>query len=184
MNILGNIIPVLRVAQAATAGNPTPGLEGAIAGVVALAEMVLTMKGNKADLSELNKRLKRLMEFDTVGCSDDLKQRLDNLKQNFEPIATRLTSLGKKSKIKQFLQGKKEIQGIKVSITSCIQDFTFHNNISINKLLDQMSTKVDPVDTSLQKMESQGDQQGPSGWEGGQGRASKSPSGGGQIPAS
>jgi hypothetical protein len=41
MNILDNIIPVLRAAQAATAGNPTPGLEGAITGVVALAEMVL-----------------------------------------------------------------------------------------------------------------------------------------------
>jgi hypothetical protein len=39
------------------------------------------MKGNKADLPELNKRLKRLMEFDTVGCSDDLKERLDKLKQ-------------------------------------------------------------------------------------------------------
>jgi hypothetical protein len=40
MNILDNILPVLRVAQAAAAGNPVPGLEGAITGVVPLAEMV------------------------------------------------------------------------------------------------------------------------------------------------
>jgi hypothetical protein len=46
------------------------------------------------------------------------------LHRNFEAVATRLMSLEKKSKIKQFLQGKKEIQGIKASITSCIQDFT------------------------------------------------------------
>ena len=40
MNILDTILPVLRVVRAATAGNPVPGLEGAITGVVALAEMV------------------------------------------------------------------------------------------------------------------------------------------------
>jgi hypothetical protein len=44
MNILDNILPVLRVAQATAAGNPVPGLEGAITGVVALAEMVSVRK--------------------------------------------------------------------------------------------------------------------------------------------
>jgi hypothetical protein len=44
MNILDNILLMLRVAQAATADNPALGLEGAIAGVVALAEMVLVRK--------------------------------------------------------------------------------------------------------------------------------------------
>jgi hypothetical protein len=44
MNILDNILPVLRVAQAAATCNPVPGLEGAITGVVALAEMVLVRK--------------------------------------------------------------------------------------------------------------------------------------------
>ncbi|KAJ7288834.1 hypothetical protein C8J57DRAFT_1460214 [Mycena rebaudengoi] len=120
MNILDNILPVLRVAKAAAAGNPVPGLEGAITGVVALAEMVSTMKGNKADLPELDKRLKQLTDIDTVGCSDNLKQRLDKLKK--------LISLEKKSKFEQFLKGKKyekEIQGIKASIASHIQDFTF-----------------------------------------------------------
>jgi hypothetical protein len=39
------------------------------------------MKGNKADLPELDKRLKRLTDIDTVGCSDNLKQRLDKLKE-------------------------------------------------------------------------------------------------------
>ncbi|KAJ7221175.1 hypothetical protein C8J57DRAFT_1482462 [Mycena rebaudengoi] len=127
MNILDNILPVLRVAQATAAGNPVPGLEGAITGVVALAEMVSTMKGNKADLPDLAKRLEQLTDIDTVGCSDNLKQRLDKLKENLEPITTRLISLEKKSKFKQFLKGKmyeKEIQGIKASITSHIQDFT------------------------------------------------------------
>ncbi|KAJ7732626.1 hypothetical protein B0H14DRAFT_3168915 [Mycena olivaceomarginata] len=132
MNILDSILPVLRVAQAAAAGNPVPGLEGAITGVVALAEMVSTMKGNTADLPELDKRLKRLTDIDTVGCSDNLKQRLNKLKENLEPIPTRLTSLEKKSKIKQFWKGKKygnEIQDIKAFIESHLQDFThFYQN--------------------------------------------------------
>jgi hypothetical protein len=38
------------------------------------------MEGNKADLPELDKRLKQLTDIDTVGCSDNLKQRLDKLK--------------------------------------------------------------------------------------------------------
>ncbi|KAJ7347494.1 hypothetical protein DFH08DRAFT_809234 [Mycena albidolilacea] len=160
MNILDNILPLLKAAQAAAAGNPVPGLEGAITGVVALAEMVSTMKGNEADLPDLIKRLKPLTEIDTVGCSDDLKQRLDMLKENLEPKTTRLTSLGKKSKSKQFWKGKKyekEIQDIKASIASHIHDFTFHNSISIKILVDQMSTKVDRVDTSVQRMKPQVD---------------------------
>jgi hypothetical protein len=44
MNILDNILPVLWVARAAAASNPVPGLEGAITGVVALAEMVSVRK--------------------------------------------------------------------------------------------------------------------------------------------
>jgi hypothetical protein len=40
MNIPNNILPVLRVAQAAAAGNPVPGLDD----VVALAEMVSVRK--------------------------------------------------------------------------------------------------------------------------------------------
>jgi hypothetical protein len=33
------------------------------------------------DLPDLIKRLKPLTEIDTVGCSDNLKQRLDTLKE-------------------------------------------------------------------------------------------------------
>ncbi|KAF8174517.1 hypothetical protein K438DRAFT_1771628 [Mycena galopus ATCC 62051] len=144
MNILENVLPVLKVAQAAVTGNPVPGLEAAITGVVALAEMVSTMKANMDDIPDLIERLKPLTEIDTAGCSDDLKQRLDMLKEKLKPHTNRLASLGKKSKHKQFFKSKKyegEIQGIKVSIASHIQDFTFHNNISIEILVDQMSTK-------------------------------------------
>ncbi|KAJ7234493.1 hypothetical protein B0H12DRAFT_156801 [Mycena haematopus] len=142
MNILQNLLPLLRVARAAAAGNPVPGLEGAITGVVELAEMVSTMRGNKADLPDA-----------------ELKQRLDTLKQNLESIITRLTSLEEKSRIKQFLKAKKyekEIQDIKTSIASHIQDFTFHNSISIKILVDQMSTQVHRVDTAVQRIEPQG----------------------------
>ncbi|KAJ6505430.1 hypothetical protein C8R45DRAFT_1091157 [Mycena sanguinolenta] len=52
------VFPVLMVAQAATTGSPASGLENAIKVVVALAGMVSTMKGNTADLPELDKRLK------------------------------------------------------------------------------------------------------------------------------
>ncbi|KAF8215548.1 hypothetical protein K438DRAFT_1748481 [Mycena galopus ATCC 62051] len=159
MNILENVLPVLKVAQAAVTGNPVPGLEAAITGVVALAEMVSTMKANMDDIPDLIKRLKPLTEIDTAGTSDDLKQCLDTLKENLKPHASRLTSLGKKSKIKQFFKGKKyegEIQGIKASIASHIRDFTFHNSILIKKVVDKMSKKVDRMDTAIQKMEPQG----------------------------
>ncbi|KAJ7805819.1 hypothetical protein B0H14DRAFT_1585836 [Mycena olivaceomarginata] len=135
--------------------------------------MVSTMKTNMDDLPELVKKLKGLTEIDTVGCSDDLKQLLGTLKENLEPITTRLTSLEKKSKFKQFLKSKqygKEIQDIRASIASHLQDFTFHNSISIKILVDQMSTKVDQVDRSVQRMEPQGDQRDPGGGDGGQGQ--------------
>ncbi|KAJ7819846.1 hypothetical protein B0H14DRAFT_1351548 [Mycena olivaceomarginata] len=128
--------------------------------------MVSTMNGNEADLPDLIKRLKSLTETDTVGCSDNLKQRLDKLKENLEPITTRLRSLEKKSKIKQLLKGKKyekEIQDIKASITFHIEDFTFHNNISVKILVDPMSTTVGQVDRSVQKIEPQRDRRDPSG---------------------
>ncbi|KAJ6505479.1 hypothetical protein C8R45DRAFT_549678 [Mycena sanguinolenta] len=99
--------------------------------------------------------------------------------RNLGPISTRLTSLGKKSKWTQFWKRKKhekEIQDFRASIASHLQDFTFHNNISIKTLVDQMSIKVDQADTSLQRIELQ-DQQGPSRGDGGQGQAGKSPSG-------
>ncbi|KAF8174497.1 hypothetical protein K438DRAFT_1980239 [Mycena galopus ATCC 62051] len=159
MNILENVLPVLKVAQAAVTGTLVPGLEGAITGVVALAEMVSTMKANMDDLPDLAERLKPLTGIDTAGCSNDLKQRLDTLKKNFKLIASRLTLLERKSRFKQFFKGKKyegEIQGIKASIASHIQDFTFHNNISIKMLVDEMSKKVDRVDTTVQRMEPQG----------------------------
>ncbi|KAF8174490.1 hypothetical protein K438DRAFT_1980233 [Mycena galopus ATCC 62051] len=159
MNILENVLPVLKVAQSAVMGNPVPGLEAVITGVVALAEMVSTMKANMDDLPDLIERLKPLTEIDTAGSSDDLKQHLDTLKENLQPHTNRLTSLGKKSKHKQFFKGQKyegEIQGIKASIASHIQDFTFHNSISIKMLVDEMSKKVDWVDTAVQRMEPQG----------------------------
>ncbi|KAJ7788653.1 hypothetical protein B0H14DRAFT_256285 [Mycena olivaceomarginata] len=173
MNILDSILPVLRVAQAAAAGNPVPGLEGAIADVVALAEMVSMMKANMDDLPDLIKRLKPLTEIDTDGCSDNLKQRLDMLKENLEPNTDRLTSLGKKSKGKQFWKSKKyekEIQDIKASIASHIQDFTGIDTISIKILVDQMSTNVDQVDRAVEKMEPQRDQRDPSRGDGQQGQ--------------
>ncbi|KAJ7868568.1 hypothetical protein B0H14DRAFT_311043 [Mycena olivaceomarginata] len=163
MNIPDNILPVLRVAQAAATGNPVPGLND----VVALAEMVSTIKGNEADLPDLIKMLKPLTETDTVGCSDNLKQRLEKLKENLEAVTPRFISLGKKSKGKQY---GKELQDIKASIASHIQDFTFHNNISIKIIVDQISTSqenprkqkfnnkmaaLDQVDISLQRMEPQ-----------------------------
>ncbi|KAJ7822576.1 hypothetical protein B0H14DRAFT_3875538, partial [Mycena olivaceomarginata] len=83
--------------------------------------MVSMMNGNQADLLELDKRLKQLTEIDTVGCSDNLKERLDKLKENLEPITARLTSLEKELKIKQAWKDRKyekETQDIKASIAS------------------------------------------------------------------
>ncbi|KAF8217597.1 hypothetical protein K438DRAFT_1746899 [Mycena galopus ATCC 62051] len=136
MNILDNILPVLRVAQAAATGSP--GLNGAITCVIALAEIVST-KGNKADLPELAKTLKQLTEVDTVECSSDLKERLDTLNKNLKPITPRLTSLKKKLKSKQFRKGKKyetETQSIKASIASHIQDFTIGGSNVHNRWKD------------------------------------------------
>jgi hypothetical protein len=55
MNVLDNVLPALRTAQAAAAGNLVPGLEGAIGSVVTLAEMVLVCKSMLVRTSTLSK---------------------------------------------------------------------------------------------------------------------------------
>ncbi|KAJ7634820.1 WD40-repeat-containing domain protein [Roridomyces roridus] len=155
MLTMDNIMPALRVAKAAVTGTPVPGLESAINAVLEVAEMVQTMKGNLEDLPGLAQKIRDLIKVDLQNCSTELKERLDKFRNNLGALTPRITALAAKSKLKQFWNSKKyekEIADIKASIMSYMQEFIFSNEISVLKLLEKMSIKVDHIEESVQKL--------------------------------
>ncbi|KAJ7025428.1 hypothetical protein C8F04DRAFT_1239160, partial [Mycena alexandri] len=133
--------PALRLGKAAVTGIGIPGVEGVVNGVVELGEMVSTMRGNKVDLVKLKKHLDTLDAVDSSNMGGDLKQRVETLKKELHLITTDHNQLAKREKFMRFFdsKGDKEaIQNIQNSIVSCIQDFTFHGTISIEKLVGDM----------------------------------------------
>ncbi|KAJ7189342.1 hypothetical protein GGX14DRAFT_702062 [Mycena pura] len=152
---IGAVLPVLNLAKAAVTSVGVPGLEAAINGVVELATMVYTMKANKEDLAKLEKIVKELIIIDVSDCSDDLTRRLTTLASNLSPISTRCQSLQKKNRFARFLyskEHKEEIQGIRNSITNIIQDFSFYGNISIEKLVGDIVSKVNEIQAAVEVM--------------------------------
>ncbi|KAJ6594878.1 hypothetical protein B0H19DRAFT_975088, partial [Mycena capillaripes] len=148
MHLLQTVLPVLNLAKAGVTGIGIPGVEGAINGVVELATMVATMKSNKEDLSKLQKCLHTLIVVDASGCGDDLKNRLSIFVQRITLISVDCKALAEKHGFRRFVMGKEykeQIQGIKDSIASAIQDFIFYGNISIEKLVENMTSKVNKV---------------------------------------
>ncbi|KAJ7792884.1 hypothetical protein B0H14DRAFT_2623406 [Mycena olivaceomarginata] len=151
--------PALRLGKAGVTGIGIPGVEGVVNGVVELAEMVSTMRGNKKDLVKLKKHLD---ELDTIDCSDmegDLKERVEKLKNKLRLIAADCHPLTKKHRVMRFLnskEDKEEIQSIQNSIVSCIQDFTFYGNISIEKLVGDLASQVQEIHKNVGSIASQG----------------------------
>jgi hypothetical protein len=106
MGILDSaILPTLRLATSGATGIGVPGVEGALNGVLQLAEMVSvrcsshqtcrrllnhswqTMKANKEDLGKLDKNLGSLItDIKASGATGELKQRLDKLSSCVAPF--------------------------------------------------------------------------------------------------
>ncbi|KAJ6543123.1 hypothetical protein B0H19DRAFT_1381054 [Mycena capillaripes] len=146
------VLPALNLAKAAVTGIGVPGVEPVINGVLELGTMVVTMKENKEDLSTLGKSLKRLTAADVSSASDDLKQRVAGLSRNLAPLADECKSLAEKKNIERFFRSKsykEKILSIRNSIAAHIQEFTFWENISIEKAVEHLVSKVDNVLTSV-----------------------------------
>ncbi|KAF8210845.1 hypothetical protein K438DRAFT_1752609 [Mycena galopus ATCC 62051] len=108
--------PALDLAAACITGTDA---EGAISGVMKLAEMVLAMKSNKEDLSELGERLKNLRDIDPKAVEPELTERLTMLTSKLSPLADQCDALRGKGGVARFWsskQHKEKIQGIKDSI--------------------------------------------------------------------
>ncbi|KAJ7203247.1 hypothetical protein GGX14DRAFT_652031 [Mycena pura] len=149
------VLPVLNLAKAAVQGIGIPGIEGAINSISELAAMVSTMKANKDDLAKLDKALQALIAINVSDCSDDLARRLKTFTSNLNPIITQCKSFEKKSRFIRFFNSKEhkeEIQGIRESIISLIHNFTFYSNISIEKLVGDMISKVNKIQKSVEDM--------------------------------
>ncbi|KAJ6629701.1 hypothetical protein B0H10DRAFT_1939673 [Mycena sp. CBHHK59/15] len=166
--ILEAILPALSLAKASVTGIGIPGVEPVINGVLELVTMISTMKANKEDLSKLERSLKAFTAIDVPGASEDLKHRLgmlsswvlhaqywqsviDNLIaafRNFTAIAVECKSLAEKSRWKRYLKSKDDkdkIVNIQNSVAFHIQESTFCGNISIEKLVGDMVSKVGVV---------------------------------------
>ncbi|KAJ6511664.1 hypothetical protein DFH09DRAFT_1435061 [Mycena vulgaris] len=138
MGILDSaILPALRLATAGATGIGVPGVEGALNGVLELAEMVSTMKANKEDLGKLDKNLGSLIaNIKASGATGELKQRLDKLSSELERIGRECKSLMEKRGPQRFFKAKdhkESIKGITDSVADQIRQFTFYGNISIEK---------------------------------------------------
>ncbi|KAJ7878652.1 hypothetical protein B0H13DRAFT_1892375 [Mycena leptocephala] len=72
-------IPVLRLAKESVAGIGIPGVEAALGGVLAVAEMIQDMQSNKEDLAKLKLHLEELIKVDPSGHDDELEKRLTEL---------------------------------------------------------------------------------------------------------
>ncbi|KAJ7754008.1 hypothetical protein B0H16DRAFT_1690594, partial [Mycena metata] len=147
--------PVLRLGKAAVTGIGIPGIEGIVNGVIELEEMVLTMRGNKGDLVKLKKHLDALDAVDCSNVEGDLKQRVETLKKELHPIITDHNRLVKRTKMMGFVNSKEDkevIQNIQNSIISCIQDFTFHCAISIEKLVADLTPQVQEIQKNVDTM--------------------------------
>ncbi|KAF7344289.1 WD-REPEATS-REGION domain-containing protein [Mycena venus] len=143
------VMPILEGAKAAVTGIGFPGVESVVNGVYFLAQKFLDMNTNQEDLTELNEHLQALNKIDTAGLNDgDLKNRITNLLLNMMTVAKSCRSLLDKGNISQFwntAEYAKQIQDIKDSIASHILDFSLKSNISIERLVQDIGSKVDQV---------------------------------------
>ncbi|KAJ6629690.1 hypothetical protein B0H10DRAFT_1939664 [Mycena sp. CBHHK59/15] len=146
--ILEAILPALSLAKASVTGIGIPGVEPVINGVLELVTMISTMKANKEDLSKLERSLKAFIAIDASGASEDLKRRLNMLSLNLMAITVECKSLAKKRGPKRFFSSKEDkekILDIQNSVASHIQEFTCYGNISIDKLVGDIVSKVGVV---------------------------------------
>ncbi|KAJ7919797.1 hypothetical protein B0H13DRAFT_2268384, partial [Mycena leptocephala] len=99
-------IPVLRLAKESVAGIGIPGVEAALGGVLAVAEMIQDMQSNKEDLAKLKPHLEELIKVDPSGHDGELEKRLTELALKLKPFVDKSESLVAKNGFKQMIRGK------------------------------------------------------------------------------
>ncbi|KAJ7501871.1 hypothetical protein B0H11DRAFT_1907787 [Mycena galericulata] len=140
----GSIIPALKLAKAGVAGIGVPGLEAAVNGVYELANMILTMKGNKKDLAALEKSVGTLAAINVPGATGDLKERLTHLSLQLTARVSECKALASRSRMDRFLRGdeyKGKILDIRDGAADDIRKFTFLGTISIETLVTDIAWK-------------------------------------------
>ncbi|KAJ7468290.1 hypothetical protein B0H11DRAFT_1921160 [Mycena galericulata] len=140
-----SVIPVLNLARAGVTNLGVPGLEAAVNGVFELAKMVSTMKGNKKDLAALKILVAALAALKVQGATGDLETRLTDLSSAPRKMTVRseeCEALSRKSRIDRFLRSdeySRKILDIRNGVAEDICEFTFHSNISIEILVQDMA---------------------------------------------
>ncbi|KAJ6612022.1 hypothetical protein B0H10DRAFT_2283393 [Mycena sp. CBHHK59/15] len=131
-------------------------LNNAIIALTASKQPSPTMKANKRDFRGLELSITTLVtDIDasgTTGASGDLQDRLIKLSSKFTALAADCRSHADKSSFKRFWKSndyKDDILRIKNLAASHIQEFTFHGNISVEKLVADMVSKVSVVDEKV-----------------------------------
>ncbi|KAJ6548144.1 hypothetical protein DFH09DRAFT_1504633 [Mycena vulgaris] len=146
------ILRALRLAKAGATGIGIPGVEPTITGVLELATMLSLIRRTFRKLEKALNKLITINASNASGAGGDLKQRLTALTSEFEGIACECKSLTEKSRLRRFFKSKDDkdkIQDIKNSITSHIQHFTFYGNMSIEKAVEAMVSKVRVIDGKI-----------------------------------
>ncbi|KAJ7452669.1 hypothetical protein B0H11DRAFT_1927226 [Mycena galericulata] len=125
-----SVIPLLNLARAGVTNINVPVLEGALNGVLEVAKMVLTMKGNKKDLAALKTSVDALLaDLKVLGATGDLQKRLIALSSKMTVRSEECEALGRKSRIDRFLRSdeySRKILNIRNGVANDIHKFTQH----------------------------------------------------------
>ncbi|KAJ7323036.1 hypothetical protein DFH08DRAFT_941737, partial [Mycena albidolilacea] len=152
--VLDSITTVLGFAKAGVTGIGVPGVEPVFNGVYELAQRISMMKSNKEDLAELQKSLDNLALIDISGADGDFKDRLMAISSKFRTRADECQLLSSKSRLNRLFKSqeyKDRISDIQDGVAADIREFTFSGNISIEKLVRDISLKAD--NDILEKLE-------------------------------
>ncbi|KAJ7312842.1 hypothetical protein DFH08DRAFT_896028 [Mycena albidolilacea] len=160
MKILDSIIvPTLTIAKAGVTGIGIPGVEPAFNGVLELAQMLSTMEANKEDLLDLKKNLGSLTTtIDNLDAGGELKQRLTTLSLELKAMVPECTSLAEKHSLQRFFKSKnykQTIQDMKSTMESHLYKFTFHGNISIEKIVQDIASNIQVIDRKVDSVNTQ-----------------------------
>ncbi|KAJ7323012.1 hypothetical protein DFH08DRAFT_941724, partial [Mycena albidolilacea] len=152
--VLESITTVLGFARAGVTGIGIPGVEPVFNGVYELAQSLSMMKSNKEDLAALQKSLNNLAVIDISGADGGFKDRLMAILLKFRTRAEECQLLSNKSRLNRLFKSqeyKDRISDIQDGVAADIREFTFSGNISIEKLVRDISLRAE--NDVLEKLE-------------------------------
>ncbi|KAJ7434774.1 hypothetical protein B0H11DRAFT_2208060, partial [Mycena galericulata] len=171
--VLTRLVPFLNVAKAGVTGIGIVGVEIGVSAAFELAKMVLTMKDNKEGLAALKIQVDKVAALKVTGAKGDLETRLTELSsqvkipkicciQAHHRASRKMNTRSKeckalidKPRFDRYLRSdeySKKILDIRNGIAEDIHEFTFHSNISIEMLVQDMAQTVGSIDGKADQM--------------------------------